>query len=623
MEQPTLRTVAAAAGVSTAAVSYAFNRPDRLSGPVRERILAVARELGYAGPDAAARTLRTGRAGAIGLIFTVGLPYAFYDPYMVDMLGGLAEVAEQYRTGLVLIPFDLGDGVPRDEDELRISLEAVHRAVIDGVIAEGLSDDHPAVLAFAARGIPLVQSSPTQSGRSVLIDDQAAGREVGAHLAGQGHRDVAVVLAYSGGAVTRVDEDKLYPYSRLRLAGLREGLGPDVRVRVLGAGTNAEESGRAAAAVALDARPTAIAADSDVLALGVLDTVRRRGLVPGRDVAVTGFDDVPLAAAVGLTTVRQPIRDRGRLMGRMLLDPGYTAEHVVLPSELVVRSSTAGRPQTVQLTPAPDEWGVQRLDLDAYLRRVGHVGPVDADEATLVALHRAHIAAIPFENLDVILGRGVSVDLADVQAKLVRAGRGGYCYEHAILFAAVLTRLGLRVDRLLGRVGDPAEHSRPRSHLVVRVEVGGRWWLADVGFGSGLLLPLPLAEEAPHRQGAWEYRLWRGYDGGWWLREHDGERWTTIQTFTEEPEHLADIEAANFNTAKNPASPFTRRPIVVRKDETSVRRLLGRTYTLVRPGRPDQTRTVPDDEYGAVLADEFRLALAPDDVMALTATLDE
>lgn len=343
-QPPSIKSVASAAGVSTAAVSYAFNRPDRLSAQARTHILAVARELGYAGPDAAARSLRTRRANAIGVIFTVGLSYAFSDPYVLAMLSGLTEITEQTRTGLTLIPFDLaasGD----DEDELRQSLEAVHRAVIDGAVADGLADDHPAVLALAARRIPLVRSSETESGRCVVIDDRAAGREIGQHLARLGHRDVAVVVACPqapGVAVPVVDEATLYPYSALRLAGLREGLGRHARVRVVSGGRNAQESGRVAAELVLDRpdRPTAVAADSDVLAAGVLDAVRHHGLTPGWDVSVTGFDDAPLAQPAGLTTVHQPMRDKGRLMGRMLLDPTFTDRRVVLPTELVLRSST-------------------------------------------------------------------------------------------------------------------------------------------------------------------------------------------------------------------------------------------------------------------------------------------
>jgi DNA-binding LacI/PurR family transcriptional regulator len=340
--RPTLKSVAAAAGVSTAAVSYAFSRPGRLSAQARAHILAEARRQGYAGPDAKGRSLRTGRAGAIGVIFTVGLSYAFSDPYVLAMLGGLTEVAERTRTGLVLIPFD-PPGDELDEDALRTSMDAVHRAVIDGAVADGLADDHPAVRILAGRHIPMVQSAETTTGRCVVIDDRGAGRDVGAHLAGLGHRDVAVVLATPGPpgvAVPEVDEDSLYPYSRLRLAGIREGLGPAARVRVVSGGRNSPQSGRVAAELALAGRPTAIAADSDVLAGGVLDALGARGLRPGHDVSVTGFDDAPIAAPAGLTTIRQPMRDKGRLMGRMLLDPDCTDTRVVLPTALVVRAST-------------------------------------------------------------------------------------------------------------------------------------------------------------------------------------------------------------------------------------------------------------------------------------------
>lgn len=112
-----------------------------------------------------------------------------------------------------------------------------------------------------------------------------------------------------------------------------------------------------------------------------------------------------------------------------------------------------------------DQWQVDRLDLGAYLARLGI-----ATDAGLAEVHRAHLAAIPFENLDVILGRGVSVDLADVAAKLVVGRRGGYCYEHGLLLGAALSRLGHDVERRLVRVGDPALDPRPRSHLVLPAE---------------------------------------------------------------------------------------------------------------------------------------------------------
>ncbi|GAA0904345.1 arylamine N-acetyltransferase family protein [Virgisporangium aurantiacum] len=264
-----------------------------------------------------------------------------------------------------------------------------------------------------------------------------------------------------------------------------------------------------------------------------------------------------------------------------------------------------------------DQWHTRRLDLDAYLRRVGYTGSPEPDERTLEALHRAHIASIAFENLDVILGRGISVDLVDVQDKLVEHGRGGYCYEHAVLFGAVLERIGFRVDRLLARTGDPAEHPRPRSHMVLGVATGPRRWLADVGFGSGLLAPLALSADGVHRQGGWSYRLLRGDDGAWRLREHNGDTWTTLMTFTEEPQYLVDVEVANYNTSTNPNSPFTQRPVVVRKDDASVRRLLGREYSIERPGEPTRQRLLADDEVAETLTGEFGLPLTPAEVAAL------
>jgi N-hydroxyarylamine O-acetyltransferase len=266
----------------------------------------------------------------------------------------------------------------------------------------------------------------------------------------------------------------------------------------------------------------------------------------------------------------------------------------------------------------PDEWHTDSLDLPAYLHRVGYQGPLEVDEKTLTALHRAHIAAIPFENLDVILGRGIAVDLEHVQAKLVGRARGGYCYEHAMLFGAVVERLGYRVDRLLARTGDPAEHPRPRAHMVLRVATPEQQWLADVGFGSGLLTPLPLVAEAPQRQGAWDYELVRGRDSAWRLREHDGTRWTTILTFTEEPQYFVDIEVANYNTSTDPHSPFVQRPIVVQKDDTSVRRLLGREYSVERPGRATHQRHLDDGEFAGMLR-ELCPALSEDETATLVA----
>ncbi|MET9023651.1 LacI family DNA-binding transcriptional regulator [Actinopolymorpha sp. NPDC004070] len=345
----TLRSVADAAGVSTAAVSYAFSRPDRVSSQTRARILAVARELGYAGPDAAGRSLRTGRANAIGVILTTGLTYAFTDPYVLGLLDGLAETLAHSRTSLVLIPFaPVVAGLT--DAEVDESLDAVRRAVIDGAVADGLTDGHPAVRALAERSLPLVLSYEAAGTRCVLIDDQKAGRAIAHHLSGLGHRDIAMVVASPaepGRRVRAVDEAALCPYSRNRLTGVRDALPAGARLRVFSGGSNTTTSGHAAttAILAGSDHPTAIVADSDVLAAAAAEIARSQGLRIGHDLSITGFDDVPVAASAGLTTVRQPIREKGRWMARMLLDPEGTPARVTLPTELVVRASTGPVPR--------------------------------------------------------------------------------------------------------------------------------------------------------------------------------------------------------------------------------------------------------------------------------------
>lgn len=352
MVRVTLKTVAEEAGVSVSTVSNAYNKPDQLSTAVRERVLATAKRLGYAGPDPAARSLRSQRAGAIGLLFTEQLSYAFSDPYSVGLLAGLAQVAETHRTGLLLIPLEHFD--PSRPQDAEPSAQAMRQAVVDGVVAYCVDADHPAREVALERGLPLVSTidDADERQRYVLIDEEGAGRALGRHLRDLGHRSVGIIVdgrAPLGEArvVRPEDEADLFVDSRARLTSLRDALGPQATVTAVFAGHNSQEAGAAGAAFLLDRqdRPSAIACISDVLALGARDAVHQRGLEVGREVSLTGFDDIPRAEAVGLTTVRQPIAEKGRLLGRMLLDPDYTERRVLLPTELVVRSSTGPAPR--------------------------------------------------------------------------------------------------------------------------------------------------------------------------------------------------------------------------------------------------------------------------------------
>ena len=180
MARVTAKTVAEAVGVSVATVSNAYNRPGQLSAELRARILATAEEMGYAGPDAAARALRSGRTDAIGVLLTDRLSYAFSDPYAIGFLTGLAEVVEQRGTSIVLIPLPWSVG----DDGADPDLVTVRQAAIDAMTTLCVADDHPARMLARTRGIRLVGTNISDDPEEswVAVDDEAAGRLVGEAL---------------------------------------------------------------------------------------------------------------------------------------------------------------------------------------------------------------------------------------------------------------------------------------------------------------------------------------------------------------------------------------------------------------------------------------------------------
>ena len=341
----TIKTVAQAVGVSPSTVSNAYNKPDQLSATMRERILDKARELGYAGPAASARALRSGKAGAVGVLFTDKLAYAFSDPYAVGFLAGLAEVAEEFATSLLLMPLSASD--------IQGGTNAVQQAAIDAAAIFCVAGGHPALDMLKNRGIPMVSTDrgdhPDLSW--VAIDEVEAAAKLGKHLARLGHRELVVLVDNAEAAGSRPVELTLdevgYTDCELRIRGLQKEM-PDARIRLISGGHNAFSSGLTGAEWVLDSqdRPTAIVGLSDVQALGAMEAMKTRGLIPGRDLTVVGFDDIPAAGPAGLTTIRQPIRDKGRTVGRVLLDPDTKERQLLMPTELVVRSSSGPAPRT-------------------------------------------------------------------------------------------------------------------------------------------------------------------------------------------------------------------------------------------------------------------------------------
>jgi N-hydroxyarylamine O-acetyltransferase len=247
------------------------------------------------------------------------------------------------------------------------------------------------------------------------------------------------------------------------------------------------------------------------------------------------------------------------------------------------------------------------LDLEAYLGRIGYSGRLQPVPAVLEAIHLAHATHIPFENLDILLKRPIRLDLASLQSKLVTGGRGGYCFEQNLLFSAVLQRLGFSVTQLAARVLYRSRRKLPRTHILLRVDVDGATWLADVGFGlEGLLLPVPFGSGREARQFAWTYRAVEA-DGEWILQSLRNDSWMNLYSFTLEPCLAVDFEPANHYTATHPDSRFVR-TLTVQLPTPEVRYLLrNRELVLDRGGTVTRRVLADDDELLAVLAEVFGL----------------
>lgn len=249
-----------------------------------------------------------------------------------------------------------------------------------------------------------------------------------------------------------------------------------------------------------------------------------------------------------------------------------------------------------------------RIDLAAYLRRVEYEGALEPTEDVLRALHLAHATHIPFENLDILLGRPIRLDLPSLQAKLVHGGRGGYCFEQNTLLGAVLEEIGFAVTRLAARVRYGTSAVLPRTHMLLLVRCEGRTWLADVGFGAeGLLHPVPFGNGEVSAQFAWSYQVVRE-DGLWVLQSMRDEGWADLYAFTLEPQHDVDYEMANHFTSTHPASRF-RRAVTAQLAAPGVRQILRGGELVVDDGEVVTRRAVGPDELLAVLDETFGLRL--------------
>jgi DNA-binding LacI/PurR family transcriptional regulator len=344
----TIADVAARAGVSTSTASLAFRTTGSITERTRARILEAARELEYAGPNPTARSLKSGRSGIVGVVVAESIRRAFQSPVTIATMDGLSQELDALDVGQLLVP-----GRASAEGRSSRLLDAMP---VDAVVFLTRGEEFDELLpALRARRIPMVGiEGPHGDGISLVdIDDAAGTSDLARHVWSLGHRRIGVVMRTTRlgesppvGAVVSVGSGLDGIANRTIRERLRAtaSVFPDA-VRVEAGGRDLE-AGETAALRLLDLvpRPTAILAQNDMLAAGVLRAAGARGLRVPEDLTVTGFDgaDLPWLDR-RLTTVEQPLYERGRIAGRMVGDllAGRTPASVVLPVALRVGDTSA------------------------------------------------------------------------------------------------------------------------------------------------------------------------------------------------------------------------------------------------------------------------------------------
>ena len=324
----TLASIAAELGVSRTTVSNAYNKPDQLSEELREKILNTATRLGYPGPDPTARSLRTRHAGAIGVLLTEELTYAFEDQASLEFMAGVSEACSKMNASMLLIPA----GVDPETSANRAAA-LINQASVDGFIVYSVAQDDPFLEAVVRRNIPTVicdQPADAHHIDYVGIDDDQAIQPVVQQLVDAGHCKIGMLCI----RLDRTPNNGPVSAERLRTATMhvqrsriegtltvlaKAGIAQE-DVPIVERHINDQANSHSAAEELLDAHPelTAVICTVDSMALAVADVVESRGGTIPQDLSVTGFDGIPQAVNRGIVTVRQPSKDKGRSSGEML-----------------------------------------------------------------------------------------------------------------------------------------------------------------------------------------------------------------------------------------------------------------------------------------------------------------
>jgi N-hydroxyarylamine O-acetyltransferase len=247
------------------------------------------------------------------------------------------------------------------------------------------------------------------------------------------------------------------------------------------------------------------------------------------------------------------------------------------------------------------------LDIDRYLARIRYQGSLRPTVATLHALHEAHILAVPFENLDIGLGRAIKLDQDSLWEKIVERRRGGFCYELNGMFALLLRELGFRVELLSAGVANGSGSFNPDfDHLTLLVHLEEDW-LADVGFGESFRLPLRLQPDLAQDQEWGRYRLAR--DGEDWLFEEWRDAWKPGYRFTLQSRTMSDFSARCLYHQTSPASHFTQHNTCSLATSSGRITLSDMRLITTRHGTREERRVMDQEEYRALLLEHFDIVL--------------
>lgn len=340
-KRATLKTIAEALNITHTTVSNVFNRPEKVSPELRERVLSYSESINYHGPAGAGRFLRTGKCGTLGVIFNDHLSYVFSDRHDIALMRGIAEECEKNGINIALMPLKANNALKK----------RMMSAIVDGYILNATYNNDEIVQAALSSGLPVVTTDiKLQNFTCVSIDDDAAMRAICQHLLAGGHKTFGIVAfpakrecgELSSLAAFPTEFDNGIAFERINACINALGdAGIDLTNSYISEQPHSEAGGADAAKALLTRQPdiTAIICLSDRFAFGVYQYCQEQGIaVPGQ-LAITGFDDIDIQdPPIGLTTVRQPIVAKGRQAARALIAKELT-DDIFLDFELIVRDS--------------------------------------------------------------------------------------------------------------------------------------------------------------------------------------------------------------------------------------------------------------------------------------------